>query len=179
MFGPKLKSFLERKQRCLFPGHKQLSRGFLQLWAVLGLLLLFLLFLLQFLGRTRIIYFDFLKNKKIIEFVHGTPEATPISTEEGMLKAMLTTFPIKHLHQTWFEFQWTSNLRGNFEVKRRNEKWFIENASFVQFFLFLSMFQWPISQKQTFGKTRGTLDSGNLDHTFGCFCWFSLKYGVQ
>lgn len=125
MFGPKLKSFLERKQRCLFPGHKQLSRGFLQLWAVLGLLLLFLLFLLQFLGRTRIIYFDFLKNKKIIEFVHGTPEgsqATPISTEEGMLKAMLTTFPIKHLHQTWFEFQWTSNLRGNFEVKRRNEK---------------------------------------------------------
>ena len=41
--------------------------------------------------------------KKIIEFVHDTPEgsqATPISTQEGMLKAMLATFPFKHLHQT-------------------------------------------------------------------------------
>ena len=101
---------------------------------------------------------------------HKPPEgfqATPLSTQDPQAEK-------EYWWQCWQLFHLNIYTKHDLSFNKRQflggilkwseemkqSWWFIENASFVQFFLFLSMFQRPISQKHTFGKTWGTLDSG-------------------
>ena len=134
------------------------------------------------LGRTRIIYF--LQKKRLLNLFTAHLKGLKQHQYQPKKECWRQCWQLFHLNiytKHDLSFNKRQFLGGilKWSEEMKQSWWFIENASVVHFFLFLSMFQRPISQKHTFGKTWGTLVYGNLDHTFGCFCWFSLKYGVK